>query len=434
MALTGKCLEVNAALRAAAGAVKMMSLSEGVVCPYTIDEEQFKNQCSADFDPNLPKTTSIEEIRRVYVFFKAIQQGVQPPTNIARLPEAEEHAFADEIEQAYEDFKLLPAKSDYGFQDYFFSNILKISTGKIKHIGEHFKVFIRPEGEGKPILAHNCGKKVENYVDDLRIIEQLKYGRIYMQQAAENSDTLSKDSIAEYVRTHGFQPTALVAINATNDINKIIIKIINDHTDIIKGFGSIIKFDPIEIDIIPLNEVYYIKIKDAKNVDIPVIGVSNMRTQSVVKYVFDHDLVVDVQPYLMYLLQSDAWASNAFMAASFGGNMKPPTKYPLAFYIIAQYIANRPRYVANPADFYRKPDKNPEIIEALKNNYKDSKSELRIKITEGYAWLKEKPPTYDDLIIGFGSQAILTDIIRSVSAARKKRGGTRKVRFARSTI
>lgn len=441
MALTGKCLEVNAALRAAAGAVKMMSLSEGVVCPYVIDEELFKNKCPKSFDPNLPKTISIEEIRRIYVFFKAIQQGVQPPTNIARLPEAEEHAFADEIEQAYEEFKILPAKPGYRFQDYFFSNILKISSDIIKDIGDKFKVFIRPEGEGAPIFAHNCGKKVENYVDDLRIIEFLMNGRIYMQQAAENSDAISEDSIAEYERVNGFQPTALVAIHATNDINKLIIKIINEQTDIKSGFGAIIKFDPVEIDIIPLNDVYYIKIKDDKNVAIPIIGVSNIRKQSVIKYVFDKGLVIDVQPYLMYLLQSDAWASEAFMAASFGGNMKPPAKYPLAYYIVAHYVADT-KYSANPADFYVKPfdDKKSEIIEALKKNYNDSKSELRNRINAGYAWLKEKPETeeYDKLIKSVGGESALTNILRGASASKRtKRGGqrggqrvTRRVRFA----
>jgi hypothetical protein len=119
MALVGKALDVNAALRAACGAAKMMALSEGVECPYTIDNEQFKDQCPPPFDPKLPKTETVEEIQRTYVFLRAVQQGIQPPINIARLPEAEEREFFREIDNVSEAFDALPNKDDLDFKDYF---------------------------------------------------------------------------------------------------------------------------------------------------------------------------------------------------------------------------------------------------------------------------------------------------------------------------
>lgn len=451
MALVGKALDVNAALRAACGAAKMMALSEGVVCPYRIDDEQFGNQCPLPFDPNLPKTETVEEMQRTYVFLRAVQQGIQPPINIARLPEAEEREFFREIDMASEAYDALPNKDDLSFADYFFSNLLKIdSTGKTNEmIYTSFHKFMSLNGNsGTPLLAFDCQKEQDTFENQLaRVFANLRFGTTYMQQFIENYDSpfkFSKDS--------GFEPGGPVSIYATKEMNKIIIKIVEDKETITSP--SITSIIPLEYDTIQLDKLYYIQLIKGAKVPYPVFyGILNIRTQSVVKYMFDHNLVVDMQPYLMYLLQMDPWASTTFMARSFGGNMIPPLKYPLAYYIIAHYIANRPPYT-NPVDFYNlsiKPnnEKRPIMLAALTSS--KSKAELTQRIADGYAWLNETKPTITTLIewLGGGTVNVLghkarkavravtgffRDIGRRITRKQGQDGGkrvTRKnVRFA----
>jgi hypothetical protein len=405
MALTGKALDVNAALRAACGAAKMLALSEGVVCPYTINNEQFGNQCPPPFDSKLPKTDNFEEMQRTYVFLRAVQQGIQPPIHIARLPEAEEKEFIREIDNVSEAFDALPNKNDLDFVDYFFLNLFKIApTEETKNtIVGNFEKFISLNGNsGTPLLAFDCQKKQDTFDGQLRrIIGYLKLGSIYTQQFLENY----KASF-EFVKDSGFEPAAPVTIHATKDMNKIIIKIVEDKDNI--NIPAITSISPLTIDESVLDNLYYIQLIKGANVPYPkTFGILNIRTQSVVKYMFDHNLVVDVQPYLMYLLQIDKWAYENIMASSFGGNMIPPVKYPLAYYIIAHYVANRPPYT-NPVDFYNLPikpnnEKLPIMLAALKAN----SAELKQRIMDGYVWLKkDKAPSISELILWLGGGAV----------------------------
>lgn len=407
MALVDKALDINAALRAACGAAKMLALSEGVVCPYTIDNEKFGNQCLEPFDPKLPLTTNFEEIQRTYVFCKAVQQGIQPPINIARLPEAEEKEFIRELDNVSEAFNALPNKDDLDFVDYFFLNLFKIApTEDTKNtIAINFERFISlNEHSGTPLLAFNCQKKQDTFDGQLRrIITYFGLGSIYTQQFLENYN-----APFEFKKDSGFDPLSPVTIHATNKMNQIIIKIVKEKDNI--EHSAIIRISPLDINVSVLDDLYYIQItKDANVAYPPQLGILNIRTQSVVKYIFEHNLVVDVQPYLMYLLQTDKWAYENIMALSFGGNMIPSFQYPLAYYIIAHYVANRPPYT-NPVDFYNLPikptnEKLPIMLAALKAN----SAELKLLIDKGYAWLKDKAPTISELIRwlggGFGNVA-----------------------------
>jgi hypothetical protein len=77
-----------------------------------------------------------------------------------------------------------------------------------------------------------------------------------------------------------------------------------------------------------------------------------------------------------------------------------PQKFPLAFYIVAHFVANQPQYAKNSADFYRKPiaEKKSEMLAALKAN----KAELTQRITDGYAWLGQTPPGFGELLTSLG--------------------------------
>ena len=397
MALIGKSLDINTALRAACGAAKMLALSEGVECPYTIDNAQFKNQCPTPFDPKLPQTDNFEEMHRIYVFLKAVQQGIQPPINIARLPEDEENELIREIDTVSKAFNALPNKNDLTFANYFFSNIFKITPteNSIREISDYYQAFITLNGTSEtPLLAFNCNKIQSNFENQLdRLFGLLKNGAIYTQQTLENYA-----ATFNFEKDNGFKPGGPLAIYATKDINKIIVKISTEKTtDMMIAITSI---TPLLVDTETLDNIYYVQIiKDAIVSYPPTFGIVNIRTQTAFKYMFDHNLVVDVQPYLMYLLQTDKWAYENIMASSFGGNMTPQ-QYPLAFYIVAHYVANQPLYSKNPADFYQKPiaDKKKEMLAALKTN----KTELTQLIADGYTWLGEPNPGIGKLLTSFG--------------------------------
>jgi len=115
-----------------------------------------------------------------------------------------------------------------------------------------------------------------------------------------------------------------------------------------------------------------------------------------------------------------------------GYSMKPPEKYRLAFYIIAHYIANRPPYVANPAKFYKTfmERKKPEMLKALIDNFVSPNSVLRIAINEGYEWLKEPKPTFEQLITDYGGEvtAGMRAKARAASVAAGFTAGVSKIK------
>lgn len=445
MALTGKCLEVNAALRAAAGAVKMMSLSEGVVYPYVIDVSKFKEQCGAPVkELRYTKTSSFEQFNRACVFLRAVQQGVPPPTNIASLPNQEHDKLLAEF------FTAVKTKGPKEPLDVFLcERFFRIDPSNYDRISVAFQDFMNADGQGRLLGAYDC-EKTNNILETQlrRLFSVMKDGPDYLQQFLENAEYTDPDNLAILAKKKGYDSGLPIEVSVAKELDKLNIFIltekkradIREHLDGKYGAKTLAS----ENSDVSLDNIYNIVIQDGQAINLPGNAVVDISKQSVVRYVFDKNVVVDVHPYLMYLLQMDPWASTTFMAASFGGNMKPPAKYPLAFYIIAHYIANRPPYT-NPADFYVKPfdDKKSEIIEALKKNYNDSKSKLRNIINAGYAWLKEKPETdvYDKIFEAVGGQFVLTNIIRGESARsssrRTKRGGqrggqrvTRRVRFA----
>jgi len=400
MALVGKSLDINTALRAACGAAKMLALSEGVECPYEIDNEQFKDQCPKPFNPKLPYATVYEELQRIYVFLRAIQQGIQPPINIARLPESEEKEFVDKINEVTNKFNSLPNNKDLNYVDYFFSNVLYIDPAQKDVIFTKLHTFVQKE---TPIIAYSCKKKASDLVSDHRLLTWFKEGITYTKHKLEDTVVSTKYFVDKYVREKGFMPGVATAIFATTDINKISINCVG--VDKLKLDDSI----PAYIDLsntqtfVQIRDTYYILLNKSIYIRMSNLLIVDMRIQSEFAYFFDKDMVNDVQPYLMYLLQMDPWASTTFMAKSFGGNMTPAAQYPLAFYIVAHFVANQPLYAKNPADFYRKPiaEKKSEMLAALTSS--KSKAELTQRIADGYIWLGEPNPGIGKVMASFGA-------------------------------
>ena len=402
MALTGIALDVNEALRAACGAAKMIALSEGVVCDYTIDDTQFKEQCTTPFDKDLPKTSALEQLQRFYVFIRAIQQGVQPPINIARLPEAEEQQLIDKIVQVTETFNSLPDNKTLNYNDYFLSNVLYVDPAQKDVIFNKLHTFIQKQ---TPIIAYNCKKISSDLVSDDRILGFFRKGPVYTIQQLENTEVYTTDLIKKISQEKGYVPSSVTSIYATNNLDKVVIKIITEDVSLEKEDAAILNLKDTPGST-KIKNIFYIKIKNDKRVSIPVSGIFDIRYQSIFNYIFVNDLVLDMHPYLMYLLHTYKRVITSMMSNPIGYLMKPPVKYRLAFYIIAHYIANRPPYVANPAKFYKTfmERKKPEMLKALIDNFVSPNSVLRIAINEGYEWLQEPKPTFEQLITDYGGE------------------------------
>lgn len=406
MALVGKSLDINAALRAACGAAKMIALSQGVECPYTIDVSQFKEQCGTPIkELRYTKTSSFEQFNRACVFLRAVQQGVPPPTNIARLPNQEHDELLAEF------FTAVKTKGSKEPLDVFLcERFFRIDPSNYDRISVAFQDFMNADGQGRLLGAYDC-EKTNNILETQlrRLFSVMKDGPDYLQQFLENAEYTDPDNLAILAKKKGYDSGLPIEVSVAKELDKLNIFIltekkradIREHLDGKYGAKTLAS----ENSNVPLDNIYNIVIQDGQAINLPGNAVVDISKQSVVRYVFDKDVVVDVHPYLMYLLQMDPWASTTFMVRSFGGNMIPPVKYPLAYYIIAHYVANRPPYT-NPVDFYNLPikptnEKLPIMLAALKAN----SAELKLLIAEGYDWLKDKAPSISELIPWLGGGA-----------------------------
>lgn len=489
MALTGKAIEVNAALRAAAGAVKMMSLSEGVECPYVIDGAQFKGQCKPDINLKILEDTR-DQYKRSYVFLRAVQQGVTPPINISALPEEEEKALINDLRTTINEFKSSIPKEIYdiwlehgGFETDLYNSstlaktsytnaedlkkkisklnqinickrFLRINPENFSNIEQAFAAFISGD-QGNGLRAYDCKKRV--YVAESNLTRFLGYFRFspsYLEYQIQ-------DFIYAYLKNRPL--TGMLASTAPTNLNDINILLVDKYklrlnneleTDsnrnpipgTKRGIGMYDNKSKDNLIGIQYTEALYITVNDNIKLyssDTPVTDIVNQQS---LRDVFIKNAAMDVHPYVMYLLQMDPWASKTFMADSFGGNMTPQ-QYPLAFYIVAHFMANQPQYEKNPADFYRKPiaDKKLEMLAAIKANEPAVDTLLR----DGYAWLGEKYPGMGNIrqMLGDTRTALAvrraTQMVDSFKSGvgrlgrmftRKQKGGARRITRKASTL
>ena len=404
--MTTDTVSVNQALRAACGAAKMLARSELVECPYEIDATLFMGQCDAPVEgKRYANTSAMEQFYRICVFLRAIQQGIVPPTNIYRLPDDEHNQLLNEFFTLVNEYKASGAGK---FETFICNRFFRVNPSTFANIERLFSKYIDADGQGSLLRAYDCEKKNDLFENQLmRVFSIMKDGPDYLQQFLENSTYGSVEVAASLAEKKGFNSVLPIEVSVTNKLDKLNIFILTEekrsriYQDDADGkyIAKSLMYDDSNI---PLENIYTIVIKDKQVIQIPGLAILDISKQSVVQYVFDKNVVVDVHPYLMYLLQIDPWASKTFMARSFGGNMIPPAQYPLAYYIIAHYVANRPPY-KNSAEFYNKPikpnnEKLPEMVAALRSN----SAELKQRIVDGYAWLKEPVPNTTELIKWLG--------------------------------
>jgi hypothetical protein len=393
MALTGKAIEVNTALRAAAGAVKMMSLSEGVECPYTIPTYT-DAQCSGYSEKereDMQQESGRAQVRRAIAFLKSIQQGVIPSIRLAALPDDEEKQFLKEIHESMGKYALADKVIYKDVLDWIMEDLFHLPIKKVNDIKEAFANFLRGgtaiNKSGFPLFIYDCKQRGYPFSVELsRFMEFLIIPENEIIYAIEKFDRQSIES--------AFATEAI--IGAPKDINNICILIIQKSQAYDEN-GAPIELPSAQrvADGSPeaaiFTNIFYIMTNNSINYGGGSSkGKENIYGEHIVKstmlkHLFERDAVVDIHPWLMYLLSKDS----AIMNTAFGGNMTPQ-QYPLAFYIVAHFVANQPQYEKNPADFYRKliADKKPEMLAAIKAN----ESALNTLLRDGYAWLGEKYP------------------------------------------
>jgi len=278
------------------------------------------------------------------------------------------------------------------------------------------EAFIKGDGDKTLLSAYDCKKKNDNVEPhlDRYLNSVLSEGPDFFQQHIENMYA-TDDRNHEYLEdVKGYSRSDALAVDVTNILQKINIYMLRaEEVDEIKmdlegKWRALVNFKPTQddpysnLEDVPFENIYYIIIKnDAKINLVRKQAVVDMHNQSVVKYSFINDMVMDLHPYLMYLLQMDPWASITFMRDSFNGKMYRAGLFNLAYYIVAHYVANTPKYKNNPSIFYKLDYdvKTPLMIDALKNK----KCDLDNLLTTGYKWLnkdeqREQRPGIDEFI------------------------------------
>jgi hypothetical protein len=455
MALTGKAIEVNMALRAAAGAVKMMSLSEGVECPYTIPTYT-DAQCSGYSEKereDMQQEDGRAQVRRAIAFLKSIQQGVIPSIRLAALPDDEEKQFLKEIRESMGKYELADKVMYKDAVDWIMEDLFHLPIKKVNDVKEAFANFLRggtaSKKSGFPLFIYDCKQRGYPFSVELsRFIEFLIIPENEIIYAIEKFDRQSIEST--------FATEAI--IGAPKDINNICILIIQ-QTQAYNEKGAPIELLSVQrvADGSPeaaiFTNIFYIMTNNSINYGggsskgkENIYG-EHIAKSTLLKHLFERDAVVDIHPWLMYLLSKDSVVMNT----AFGGNMTPPAQYPLAFYIVAHYVANQPQYANNPATFYNKSydDKKPEMLAAIKANEPAVDTLLR----DGYAWLGEKYPGMGNIrqMLGDTTTALAvrrgTQLVDSFKSGlgraaaglkrvltRRQKGGSRRITRKASTL
>ena len=457
MALTGKALEINTALRHACEAVKLAALSERIECPYVLPD--FKApQC-----PGVPATHTDEPVemqyKRILVFLRSIQQGIIPPTNIATLSEEEEKAFKQEIQiaiKAHDDAK----ENVIPIDEWLVHTVFRTPNPKsfVTTINTIMKPFITGGGNGTtplPILVSGC--KYDGHPHEstfTRFISLLRKSDDELKYYFEYTDGKAKAKniydATQNISKSGWSYTFAdeTASNKLNDISILVFS--RGKYDNLYGSG---KADDNVTNLTydrktTIRGLFYIMTDNTLKYDIDTTGLldyviqgADLSNRYIIKHLFERKSVIDIHPWLMYLLLITPTTYNAFMKEVFDGNMALPDDYSnrLAYYIIAHSVANTDKYKDNPGLFYSKPfdEKKPEMKEALKLRG----NELKRLIDAGYAWLGKprSAPTISAVEAQLDGQpksgvaGMFSRLRRSLKnpfRGKQKGGKTRKVRFS----
>ena len=429
-----RAIKENQALRAAAEAVKMMALSQGVTCPYNVPSFADR-QCVSSVRPLINEPPEMQ-YKRSLAFFRAIQQGVNPSICQTELPQDEEDAFVKKWKEVliqYDDHKKAlkqGAAEGISISDWTTENLFHLPKKVAGDIVSAFRNFVtggeQIKNQPNPLKAHGCkflGHPVEynygRFIDFIRMTPE-KLAFFFEKEKHALTDPTQ-------LNTHA-------SVAAGTSLDKITITVIHNMFVSEKRTGKkeylMIPSNGSE-PVVPINEAFYILANDKIHEETSGqdwIQGSTVLERRLIADLFKGDGVDDVNPWLMYLLMTTPATYEAFMKSAFGGKMAPPLRFKLAYYIVAHYVATHdPAYKANPSIFYKLPDseKIPKMIAALQKE-KCIQDDL---LTAGYRWLnresvKEVRPSMKELIdTRFGSGL----------GALGLKGGKRRTRKARFT-
>ena len=393
------------ALRSAAEAVKMMALSQQVECPVNIKDYFTTPQCptvSGDILKSLPSATAETQFRRGLIFFRSLQQGVKPTICDLHLPEEEEAQFIKDWQTVMSTY--VSKLGDTRFQ-WFCRTFLHIPKNEIVEVNDAFRRYLTGGVLNVlPLRSLLCKETGTPNNDDIERFSS-NFVMLNKQERQYRFDDFDNRQSKMYI--HGKSGTgnynvgmtgfSYAAVETTpSDIYKVNI-LIYDYSNIPEPQLTA-NSEPSDVD-----KLLYISAnkKIINFGDNPTIITGEYITNyRVMKDLFTvPGAVVDVHPWLMYLLQTTPATHDLFMSRAFGGSMSPLKNHNLAFYIIAHYVANHdPVYKGNPSTFYRL-DYSKKFIKM-----KTAVGAAKSLIDKGYAWLKEKRPTDSELKTMFNNR------------------------------
>ena len=351
------------------------------------------------------------------LFYRYIQQGIAPSKCIEALPPDEEAAFVAEMKEVLAEYDRNGGKVGTGLEQLrwvihkLFHYPKELVDSLDTQLTEAFRQFITgsPGGtEGFPLSVYNCnitGQPLESHFGRfLGFFEKTPREREYLFERWDYaSDTIDPfpSIISEWAPTTLLSDLRIFVYkqskyNETYGPGKAKDELPDRNTGEMKTFKDtfyIVTNDNINFDINENSIVYTIYGKDIYKRILP-------------KDLFTADAVIDIHPWLMYMLMTTPPPESEytpFNQIAFDGNMAPSkSRYNLAYYIIAHYVANKD-YTSNPSVFYKLPDsqKLPTMIATLKKD-KCRPDDL---LTAGYRWLnkggvKEARSSIKELIAG----------------------------------
>jgi hypothetical protein len=442
-----KAARENQALRTASEAVKLMALSQGVHCKMELSKNFYVNRCSGKTPAeiaNMKKEPAKLQWKRTLTFLRYLQQGIRPPACLKGLPAKEEKDFLQELREAKKQYDLMDKET--ALDRWFTREILNLHEEDVSTFAEALASFIRAGTLPSP-LPPDCDVRGDQMNTD--IIRLFGY--------LARSDTILEYTFNNWDYSDDRQAAFVIHDNLTNNINELSIVLLDKST-----------LERREDNIISTITLSPAKDNDGNNYIESKLGadeyhntifiyttvpISEVTTTYFVfpgKYLGHEDIriihdvfmgkdtLIDIHPWLLYLIQMNP-VKYFFTDSMFGGNMSPPPKYQLAYYIVAHYVANK-KYPM-PEDmisFYSMPfdEKKKIMLSTIKQGTNEAEVEKLVK--QGYSWIGQTYPgmgnirqLLGDSIATLAARRIVKGIVKGLTR-RKLVGGaraTRKVRF-----
>ena len=357
----------------------------------------------------LPNEGAYEQFRRTLVFFKAVQDKVQPPIDVKRLDPAVEAYFVAEWKRVLDEYDALndPPMDPV---TYTAVHLLGIEPEEVGILNTAYRNFLKGGYDrALPLSIYDCKVRGEPFQGEMaRVLRFIRYSYDELRFAFEAWDIYDLRYPLPMLAVPG-SPTTIDKIVVTAareiDISRPIIPTEGQRES-------------------NLRDCFYIQTKGLINYDVSgeyaIPGYTLIRERTLPAEVeggpprhlprlpfalFEADDVRDIHPWLMYLLYTneDTYRNYMFMATAKGWELGPPaipsnvpqlkneeTKqgFILAYYILMHDYANRNS--AMPSEFYKLPKRAQ--LGFLKAHLEDAtiKDEVQEKLLNGWSWLNIK--------------------------------------------